>query len=379
MPKKKIAYVSGTRADLGLMAPVLSAIAKSDLLALRTYATGIHLMPEFGETVQEMRRQFPETEEIQATFPSDDPQGMARFYATFTQALTEELMANPPDLMLVLGDRVDQFAVAGVCTYLGIPMAQLHGGDQSRTVDDLSRNAITKLVQLHLPCTEVSAERIRTMGEPASRIHVVGAPALDVALNAPLPSREAICATVGLNPSQPFILVLQHAVTESWEVAAEEMRTTLQAVASFNMPTVVIYPNADAGGRAMIKVIEEYKNDSKFYLIKNLPHPEFMALEREAAVWVGNSSAGVIESASFKTPVVNVGRRQEGRLHAENVIHAPNNQEAIRAAIHRALHDDAFRASLQNVTNPWGSGDTGPRVRRILEELDLTNDFRNKH
>lgn len=375
---KTVAYVTGTRADFGLMTPVLQAIAGSTGLRLRLYATGMHLMPEFGMTADDVRRLFPEVIPLDVTCIGDDRGSMAAFEGALISKLAEVWMTDRPDIVLVLGDRVEMFAVAAACLYLGIPVAHLHGGDVSGSVDDVARHAITKLSQLHLPATEDAAARIRAMGEDPSRIQVVGAPALDVILNQPLPSRSEMASKLSLDAEKPFLLVTQHPVTESLSEAGTQVRTTLEAVMGMNQQTVIVYPNADAGGREMISVIEEYRQHPNARIVPSLPHTEFLALERDAAVWIGNSSAGVIESASFKTPVVNVGSRQTGRLRAANVIDVAHEREAIRAAVERALYDLAFRAALEDVTNPWGDGRTGERVATLLEQLEINEDFLNK-
>ena len=342
---RSVAFVTGTRADFGLMLPVLRAIAKSPNLRLVVYATGMHLMPELGDTITEVESEFPDAIRLPATFAGDTRAAMAAFSSSLLSALVPRLAEDKPDILLTLGDRPEMLSAAHACLYLGIPTAHVHGGDVTSTVDEVARHAITKLSHLHFPATPDSAERILKMGEEPWRVHVVGAPALDRILNEKLPTREELFAKLNLDPRERILLVTQHAVSGEEESAASHMEETLDAAKRFGLPVVAIYPNADAGGRRMIDVIE-----------------------REAAAWIGNSSGAMIESASFKTPVVNVGTRQLGRLRGSNVIDVPHDREAIASAIARAL-DDAFRASLGDVTNPWGDGATGPRVARILEEI----------
>lgn len=365
---RTVAFVTGTRADFGLMLPVLRAIATSPKLRLRVYATGMHLMPELGNTIAEVEAEFPDAIRLPATFAGDTREAMAAFSSSLLSLLVPRLAEDRPDILLTLGDRPEMLCAAHACLYLGIPTAHVHGGDVTSTVDEVARHAITKLSHLHFPATPDSAERILKMGEEPWRVHVVGAPALDRILNEPLPSREELFSKLSLDPRERILLVTQHAVSGEEESAAAHMEETLSAAKRFALPVVVMYPNADAGGRRMIEVIERERNNPRFRILPHLPHLDFLALEREAAAWIGNSSAAMIESASFKTPVVNVGTRQLGRIRGGNVIDAPHDREAIASAIARAL-DDAFRASFGSVTNPWGDGATGPRVARILEEI----------
>lgn len=372
MKSKKIAYISGTRADFGMMTPVLRAIDKSRYLNLQIYATGIHLMSEFGRTIDQVEEEFPgKVKKIDAIFKNDDRKGTAEFTGKFLTNIIRALVKDRPDFVLTLGDRPEMLCVATAALYLGIPTGQLGGGEKTSTVDEIARHAITKLSQVHFPSTEESARRIEKMGEEKWRIHVVGAPALDVILNEKLPTREELFKKLKIELNQKIILVTQHPVSEEFEQAGEQIEETLAAVKTFNLPVVVIYPHPDAGGRKMIEVIKREKNNPLFRIIKNLPHKQFLALEREAVVWAGNSSAAMIESSSFNVPVVNIGSRQSGRQRGGNVIDVDYKKKEIITAIHKSLNNKLYRIKVAKSKNPWGDGKTGPRVAKILEELDI--------
>ena len=360
------------------MTPVLEAVDRSGTLSLKVYATGMHLMPQFGETINEVRKYFPSAKSIDAIFKTDDRLGMAKFAGVFSQKLADVLNKDKPDMVLILGDRVEMFSTAKTCLYLGIPLAQLHGGDKTFTVDEPARHAITKLSHLHLPATKESAERIKKMGEDEWRIHIVGAPVLDVILNEKLPSRAELFKKLNLNPSEKIILVTQHAVSEEFKEAGRQMEETLSAVKSFGLPAVVIYPNTDPGGRKIIEVIEKEKSNKLLHIFPHMEHKDFLGLEREASVWVGNSSAIMIESSSFKTPCVNVGTRQLGRQHGDNVINVGYNRNEIKKAIEKSLNDKSYLAKLKNIKNPWGDGKTAPRVAKILENLEINSKLLTK-
>lgn len=368
---KKIAYISGTRADFGLMTSVLKEIEQSDKLQLQLYATGMHLMPEFGNTIDHVKKQFPETKKIAATFTSDDRLGMARFTGDFLKQAVNIINQDKPDLILVLGDRVEMLCIAMLSVYLGIPSAQLQGGDKTATVDEIARHAVTKLVSLHFAATEDSANRIRKMGEEEWRIHVVGAPALDTILNEQLPTREELFKRLTIDSLKKVILVTQHPVSEQIGEAGKQMQETLEAVESFKMPVAVIYPNADAGGREMIRVIESKRSNPNFHIFPSLEYKDFLALEKEAAVMVGNSSAGIIESASFHLPVVNIGDRQKGRAQSGNALNVGYNKSEIIEAVRRSLEDESYLNLVKSIKNIWGDGKTATRIVSILEELEI--------
>ncbi|MDO8594528.1 MAG: UDP-N-acetylglucosamine 2-epimerase [bacterium] len=366
--KRKIAYITGTRSDFGLMTPVLRAIEQSEKLSLELYALGTHLMPQFGNTLELVRGEFPSAQTIDAGVAGSTSAATANFISDVLAKVTSVFETNRPDLVLLLGDRPEMLAIATACLYLGIPTAHLHGGERTGTADEVARHAITKLSSLHLPATKDAAERIERMGEEASRIHTVGAPALDVILGSALPSREDVAAFIGISVSEKFALLVQHPSEES-SAAGKEMEETLTALKTIALPIVAVYPNADAGSEKMIAALEKERGNPLFHIFTNIPYMMFLALERDAAVWVGNSSAACIESASFKTPVVNIGERQRGRLCGKNVINAPHDRTSIAGAVEKALHDKDYRSELPRVSNPWGDGTAGPRVASILEDL----------
>lgn len=370
---KKIAYVSGTRADFGLMMPILRAISQNKHLDLQVYATGMHLMPELGGTVNYLRKEFPNSLKINATFETDDWVGVAKFTGKFLNEVVKIFAKNRPDFVLTLGDRPEMLCVAMACLYLGIPTGQVHGGEKTSTIDEVARHAITKLSHVHFPATEKSAHRIEKMGEEKWRIHVVGAPALDTILNEKLLTRNELCKQLGLDWQKRYILVTQHSVSEEIEQVEAQIGETISAVKSFNLPVVIIYPNADPGGRKIIKIIEKEKRNTFFHIFPNLEYRQFLALEKWAAVWVGNSSGAMIESSSFRTPVVNIGTRQMGRQRGTNVIDTGYNRKEIEDAIDKSLNDLTYLKQLKKIKNPWGDGKTGPRVAKILESIIINS------
>ncbi len=371
---KRIAYVTGTRADFGLMVPVLRAIQNSKKLRLLLYATGIHLMPQFGETIADVRRNFNNVKIIPAAFGADNRESVAKFTGEALPKIIAAFIKDKPDFVLTLGDRPEMLCVVLACLYLGIPTGQIHGGEKTHTVDELARHAITKLSQVHFAATSAAAKRIENMGEEKWRVHMVGTPALDVVLNEKLPTRVELCRLLRLDPVENIILVTQHPTSENWQSAGQEMQETLAAVKGFNMQTVAVYPHADAGGRRIIKEIERERKNPNFRIFASLPHKVFLALEREAAVWVGNSSAAMIESASFGTPVVNVGLRQLGREHGENVIDVACERDKIASAIREAV--SAKRE--MRTQNLYGDGKTAPRIVKILDNLEIDQKLMSK-
>jgi UDP-hydrolysing UDP-N-acetyl-D-glucosamine 2-epimerase len=257
--------------------------------------------------------------------------------------------------------------------YLNIPVAHIHGGDQAMgaDIDDNIRHAITKLSHIHFTATKKSAQRVAGLGEERWRIHVTGAPGLDSILHEELPAPSEIACRLNLNLEGPVILLLQHAVSSETADAKKQMEATMQAIVKLKLQTVVLYPNADPGNLAIVRVIERYRNYPFIRLEKSLPHDSFLGLMKTAAVMVGNSSSGIIEAPSFKLPVVNIGIRQAARERASNIIDVNHDRDEIKQAILKAIEDKAFRQRVMRCHNPYGDGRAGQRIADILSQTEV--------
>lgn len=369
---RKILYVTGTRADYGLMHTTLELLHNDDAIQLDVVATGMHLMDEFGYSIDEIKKDNFNLHIINQTFKKDDEKSMAIFIGNFITDLTDICIELKPDIMLLLGDRGEMLAGAIVASYLQIPIAHIHGGDVSSTVDDATRHAITKLANIHLPATEKSASRIKQMGENPDNIFVVGAPGLDSIISI----KDNIDESYLKNKytiKKDFILVLQHPVSLEIEDSSSQISQTLDAVTSTDYQVIVVYPNADAGGRAMINKINEYDVDT----YKNIPHEDFIGLLGLASILIGNSSSGIIESSSFKLPVINIGTRQQGREKANNVVDVDYDYDEILKAIDY-IKSDEYLMKLNKCANPYGDGKTCEKICKILKEIEINDNLLNK-
>ncbi|PKL58926.1 MAG: UDP-N-acetylglucosamine 2-epimerase (hydrolyzing) [Methanomicrobiales archaeon HGW-Methanomicrobiales-2] len=376
--KRKIAYITGTRADYGLMRSVLHQIHDSRSLSLDIIVTGMHLMDEFGMTIEEIQNDGFNCHIIDVQHVNDAKESVALFIGEFIQRLTPLIRIINPDIILILGDRGEMLAGAIVGAYLSVPVAHIHGGEVTSTVDDLARHAITKLSHIHFPATEKSAERIIRMGEDPSRVFVVGAPGLDQILHEPLLEPEDLEKRYCLNFSDRVLLVVQHPVTLEVNQASEQMRETLEAVSLLQYQTVVVYPNADAGGRAMIEVIKEYEHLPYIRTYKNIPHKDYLSLMRYSSVLIGNSSSGIIEAPSFGIPTINIGSRQKGRQRGDNVVDVDYNREAIASTINYVLNDENYINKINLKKNPYGDGNAGKRITTILSGISVNSQLLQK-
>lgn len=379
MLQKNIAVLTGTRAEYGLLRPVMDAILAHPALALQLVVTGMHLDPAFGSSVEEIERDgYHIAARVPMSPPEDSGKGMALAVAAGIQGLTEAFDALRPDVLVLLGDRTEVLAGATAALFLGIPIAHIHGGDVTRGgTDESVRHAVTKVAHIHFPATAASATRILGMGEDEWRIHLTGAPCLDTILRHQPLDRTALNERYGLPVEGPFVLLVQHAVSTEPEEAEAQITATLDALDDLGWPVLALYPNSDAGGRRIIAALEARRYKPGFYLQQNLSQSDYFSLLRHCALLIGNSSSGMIESSSFHIPVINIGIRQEGRERGANVIDAPHEAEAIRAAITQAL-SPAFQATLPGLVNPYGGGDTGTRIATALASVELGKELIQK-
>lgn len=378
---KKIAVVTGTRAEYGVLTLLLREIESSQELELLLVVTGMHLSREFGYTVEEIEKDgFAISARVDMLPENDSLAAMADSVGKGISGMAEVWEKQKPDMVLVLGDRTEALAAAVAGAYMNIPLAHIHGGDACTggNIDDANRFAITKFAHLHFPATAKSAERIIRLGEEEWRVHQVGSPALDVILNEPVLSAETVSERLGLDLSPRLILLVQHPVTVQVDEAAEQMKETMEAVIKAGYPAVVIYPNSDAGGRKMIDVIRGYENNPLIKTFRSLPRREYLGLMSLASVMVGNSSSGIIDAPSFGLPVVNIGIRQEGRERGDNIIDVKHEKSDIIGAMNKALTDKEFLKEVKKCESPYGDGRASRRIADILSGIKISPELLQK-
>lgn len=370
MKPRKILFITGSRGEYGYIRPLLRKIDKDLDLTYRIVATNMHLIPTFGNTIDDFHRDgFDVHYQPSMTFAGYTPATMMKSLCVFGLSITDILERDRPDVILLAGDRGEQFIAAMSGAHLHIPVAHIQAGEVSGNIDGLTRHAMARYVHLHFAANEDAAERLRQSGEQPFRIFNVGAPQLDEFLQADHLSKEEVYREFKLAGEKPIILILQHSVTEEFNQAEEQMEITLAAVETFNMQTVVIYPNSDAGSTAIQKAINKYQRPN-MAVYRNLSRDRFIGLLRTAAVLVGNSSSGLLEAPSFHLPAVNIGRRQAGRVQGENVINCDHKVDKIIKAINKAL-SPSFRNGLEHIKNPYGDGKSSERILQILKSIPI--------
>ncbi len=366
----KVAVVTGTRSEYGIMKPVLRAIEAKPELKLLLVVTGMHLSHDFGYTVNEIEGDgFKVDAKVEMPLSSDTLEAMAKSIGIGIIGMAEIWEQLKPDIVLVLGDRVEPLAATIAAAYMNIPIAHIHGGDVCGNIDDMTRHAITKFAHIHFPVTKKSAERIIKMGEEGWRVYTVGSPSLDTILNESLIPADILSEKFNLDLSKPLVLLIQHSVTSQVNEVPRQIRKTIEAVLEVGYPTIIIYPNSDAGGQRMIKVIKEYERNPLIQSFRSLPHNEYCSLMKIVSVLVGNSSSGIIEAPSLGLPVVNIGIRQEGRERGNNVIDVGYNKPEIIKAIEKALTDKEFLNEVKKCESPYGDGNASQRIVETLSKL----------
>jgi UDP-hydrolysing UDP-N-acetyl-D-glucosamine 2-epimerase len=369
---RKIAVATVGRSDYGLYRPVLQRLRAESDAQVQVFASGAHFEPEFGDTYREIEA---DGFEITARLPiprGEGPQAVASAMGCGTMLFGEALAQHQPDILLALGDRFEMHAAVVAALPLRIPVAHIHGGELTfGAIDDALRHSITKLSHLHFPSTEEYAARIRQLGEETWRITVSGAPGLDnisdlqVAPLADFASRHQIAL------DRPPLLVTFHPVTLEHDQTATHIAELLAALSSFDHPVLFTLPNVDTGHRAIIDALRQFiATRPDAFIVANLGTRDYFSAMSWSAAMIGNSSSGIIEAASFKLPVVNIGSRQAGRTRAANVMDCEHDRAAVSAAIARAISPE-FRASLAGLKNPYGDGHAAERIVCRLMEAEL--------
>ena len=374
---KRILGVTGIRSEYDIMSSVFRAIMDHPDLDLQLAVTGAHLSDAYGYTVDEIQKDgFVIADFIESLINSDQDSARVKGMGIQLQGLVQTVLRVKPDWLLVLGDREESMTTALVGAYMNIPVAHVAGGDRVvGNVDDQIRHAVTKLVHLHFATNIESADRIIKLGEQPFRVHNVGNPGLDRLLSVPELSATELSQRLGfqIGDDEPLLVVIQHVISTEIDDAYSQMKETMEAVAELGLKTVLSYPNTDAGGQQMIRAIREFKSLPNLYTAKNIPRLEFVNLFRRASCLVGNSSAGILEAPILKLPVVNVGNRQKGRLHAENVTFVPHEKTCIISAVQRAVFDPKYREEVSNCSNPYGNGQSANKIAELLAITEIND------
>ena len=363
---RRVRYISGTRADFGLMRRTLQAIQDHPALDLSVIATGMHLSPAHGETVREIEAaDLPISARV--PFPLQPATGatMARGVGIMIPAFVDALEADRPDILLLLGDRGEMLAGAVAAIHLNIPIAHVCGGERSGTVDEPVRHAVSKLSHLHFTATEEARERLIRMGEQAGHVLTVGAPGLDGLSDRPVADRDRLMREQDLDPGRPFALLVYHPVLQEAARAASDTTLLIDELLEAGCQILALAPNADAGSDGVREALERARAHPDVQLRTHLARETFLDALSVADLMVGNSSSGITEAASFGTPVLNVGQRQNLRERNANTTDAEIEPAAIAAGIRALLARGRY--PVHNVYSLPGGTAAGRIAARLAE------------
>jgi GDP/UDP-N,N'-diacetylbacillosamine 2-epimerase (hydrolysing) len=354
------------------MRSVLQAIRDHPKLKLQLVVTGMHLHAEHGRSIDAIRKEGWKIDAVVPWRHYSEASKQAGATGLAMAKLAETFQRLRSDIVIVVGDRVEAFAAAAGQVSQRI-VAHVHGGDRAAgQVDDSLRHAISKLAHVHFPATTESAERLLRLGEDRFRVHRVGSPGIDGIKRAAAPIERMFPKL----QKRRFVLIVLHPTDASEKVEFRRANAVLSAIEKAGISQcVVVYPNNDPGSRGIIRCWERRRSEMT-YLLKDVSRPIFLGLLREAAMLVGNSSSGIIEAASFGTPVVDIGPRQQGRQRSENVVNVPDGEAAIAAAIRKIWQNG--KPKRWRGKNVYGGRDTGQRIAAVLALLRVDRALRRK-
>jgi GDP/UDP-N,N'-diacetylbacillosamine 2-epimerase (hydrolysing) len=364
----RLLVVTGTRADFGLWTPILNEAKAREGVEAALLVAAMHLDAGFGDTIGDVRAGgWRIAGEVPCTPTGDGRAEMAAAIGQAVIGMAPIVEREAPAWLVVLGDRGEQLAAALAALHLGIAVAHLHGGELTLgAVDDTVRDLISRIAHLHLTAAPDAAARLEAMGEEPWRIRLVGAPGLDLLRSEASGDLDRLRADHGLG-SGPYLLVVQHPETVGDRDPVADLAATLEAVRRSGLPSLGLFPNADAGGRAMAARLADPPSGMR--VVASLPRPAYATLLAGAAALVGNSSSGIIEAPLLGVPAINIGERQAGRTRGDNIVDVPAVPDAIAEAIDR-VREPGFRAGLSGVS-PYGDGHAASRILDALQTEPL--------
>jgi UDP-N-acetylglucosamine 2-epimerase (non-hydrolysing)/GDP/UDP-N,N'-diacetylbacillosamine 2-epimerase (hydrolysing) len=374
--KRKICIVTGSRAEYGLLYWIIKGIHENPELELQLIVTGMHLSPEFGLTFREIEKDgFPISERVEMLLSSDSETAVTTSMGLGMIGFAKAYERLRPDIIVILGDRFEILSAAASAVPFRVPVAHIHGGEATEgLIDEPIRHAITKMSHIHFSATEKYKSRIIQMGERPENVFCYGAPGLDNIYKLPLLNKRELLNELCIPEDKKIGVVTYHPVTLEKDTAESQMSDLLASLKGFSdIYWIFTLPNADTGGRIIIKKIKDFinKNPERGKAFASLGQLKYLSLLKHAIVMVGNSSSGLTEAPSFELPVVNISDRQRGRVRAQNVIDVPEcKKNLIKSAIGRALSPE-FKGSLIGMRNPYGEGNSSDRIVEKLRTIPL--------
>ncbi|QDU09746.1 UDP-N-acetylglucosamine 2-epimerase [Gimesia aquarii] len=375
MKKKTVCLVTGSRAEYGLLRPLIDEIISESALKLQILVTGSHLSPEFGLTAQEIESDgYTIDEKIEVLMSSDSPIGICKSMGLGLISFSEAFARLQPDLVIVLGDRYEIFSAVSAAHISRIPVAHLHGGEITEgAFDDALRHSITKMSYYHFTSTEVYRKRVIQLGENPDRVFNVGAIGLDNISRLKLLSKEEFEKSIGFKLSHRNLLCTFHPVTLEKNSSVQQVQNLLKVLGQLDETNIIFTKtNADTDGRVINQLIDEFTSidTNRYKSFVSLGQLRYLSAMQFVDAVIGNSSSGIIEAPSFGIGTVNIGNRQKGRIKSDLVIDCEPTETGIAVALKTLYSPKIDR--LRNVAkNPYGDGQTSSRIVKILRDSSV--------
>lgn len=377
----KICVATGTRAEYGLLKPLMAAIKNEPNCELFVLVTGAHLSPEFGLTYKIIEEDgFFISKKVEMLLSADTPTSIVKSMGIGMVGYADALHELQPDCIIILGDRYEMLSVASAALIFNIPIIHIHGGEVTEgAYDDAIRHSITKMSHLHFASTEEYKNRIIQLGENPEYIYNVGAIGLDNIKNLKLLAKEELEDVLGIKFKKYNYQVTFHPSTLDIDTPESQFGVLLNAIDKQEDSFFIFTKsNADTGGRIINKMIEDYvkNNQHKAAAFTSLGNLKFLSLVKNCNAIIGNSSSGILEAPSLKTATINIGNRQKGRIQAESVVNVEVCENEINQAFEK-IKSPQYQMLLQNVENPYGAGNSTGKIIQAIKNIDLKN-FKNK-
>lgn len=375
--KGKICIFTGTRAEYGLLRPLMDEIKKDRAFKLQLLVSGMHLSQEFGLTYKEIEKDgFRIDEKIEILLSSDTPVGLSKSIGLGLVSFCEAYERLKPAIVVILGDRFEAFAAATAAMVSRIPIAHLNGGEATfGQIDEAIRHSITKMSHLHFTSMEEYRKKVIQLGEHPDRVFNVGAIGLDNIKKLKLLTEKTLEKQLNFKFGKHNLLVTFHPVTLEKKTSQRQFQNLLSALDGLKDTHIILTKaNADTDGRVINRMIDDYvyRNPDRVAAFASMGQQKYLSTMRLVDGVVGNSSSGIVEAPSFKIGTINIGDRQKGRIRTSSIIDCRPMKENIRKAIIK-LYCDKFQKLLKDVTNPYGNGNTASQIRSILKKFDGSN------
>ena len=364
----KLLFFTGSRSEWGYIKPMLN-ICKKNKIKYEICATNMHLLDSYGNSYREIEKEgFKISDKIYMALDGYNNFTMTKSMGVLFSSFVDTVMRIKPDWLVLAGDRAETLIASIVGSYCYLPVAHIQAGELSGNIDGIGRHVIGKLAHLHFASNGDAAERLKKLGEEEFRIHNVGAPQLDEIHSGKVSDKHLILDKYDINTDNDYFLVVFHPVTEEYDQVDKQVKVLYDSLDSFDVDKICILPNNDAGGDNISSYLKDNRKD-QFKLYKNIPRKDFLSLLQNSSCLIGNSSAGILESPSFSTPVVNIGTRQDGRVRSNNIIDVETFDHKLITNAIKKTQSKSFKNSLKDIVNPYGSGNSTKSIIDILSEM----------